>query len=335
VTSPTHRRDPRLRRAGGVFAPPIDAAAAAVRLVVAADAMRAEQLAHGPELEAPVTAQEFADALAVPLDEVPEPAQVEPGDFAEPAPAAPVVVSPPPPPVPAPAQVPAAFSSERRPLTWASRHDPRSLDFGVRSRLVGSAPITDHVWPVGPVLDQGKEGECVGCGVVDAANVLELVAGQRAGLGIADAASVYHRAQQIDDIPGENYTGTSVLAGMQAAVEAGYFGGYLWAFGTRDIAQAVLQVGPVIIGIPWCSGMYDTGPGGLVQVAGDVVGGHCLAVVGIRLKGPQGQPGPYFTWMNSWGPTYGDHGLGYIHHKDLAGLLRGTGEAAVPTRGTP
>lgn len=214
-------------------------------------------------------------------------------------------------------------------LNWRSRHDPRSLGFGVRARLAGSAPISDRRWPVGPVLDQGSEGRCVGFGVVGAVNAF--AAGDR-DLGVDDADRLYRRAQQLDAIPGEDYSGTSVLAGMQAAVEAGLFGGYLWAFGTRDVAQAVLQRGPVVVGVPWLSGMYDTGPGGLVRLAGDDMGvGHCLAVVGIVRKGPQGQDGPFFVWLNSWGPGYGDNGLGYIHHRDLARLLHGSGEAAIPT----
>jgi hypothetical protein len=388
MTEHLHPRDPRARRRAF---DPVDALEAAVRLDVAADAMRAAQHTRGPEVddvpdwaadhlsgggvlaadvvtavqlgtvEPPLTAQEFADALGRPpghpeycaegcihLDD--DGAGVSVAESPEPAPV-------PVPPTPAPVTLEhladgdaldrsigraveraverAAFIPEQgRRLDWRSRHDPRSLSYGVRARLEASAPIVDHVWPVGPVLDQGAEGACVGFAVADASNVLE-----RAGLvppdgklcDADDAGRLYRFAQTVDEVPGEDYTGTSVLAGMQAGVEAGLFGGYLWAFGTRDIAQAVLQRGPVVIGIPWLSGMYETGPGGLVVVEGEEVGGHCLAVVGIRQKGPQGQPGPYFIWLNSWGPDYGAGGLGYVHHRDLAGLLHGRGEAAIPT----
>ena len=50
------------------------------------------------------------------------------------------------------------------------------------------------------------------------------------------------------------------------------------------------------------------------------------------LAGPQGQTGPFFVWQNSWGSGYGVGGLGFIHHRDLARLLQGRGEAAIPTR---
>jgi len=373
-----HPRDPRARRG---FAHPVDPAAAAIRLEVAAASMRADHLARGPELtdvawvdEAtivterlaadvatavqlgtvapPLTAQAFADALG-PIDdglalEAPAPLHMgEPvAESEEPAPVAPM------PPVDgAPASAPAelvekartvllpeVFSSERHRhtphrLNWRSRHDERSRAYGVRATLPGSAPVTDRLWPVGPVLDQGVEGACVGFGLVDAINA---TAAGDADRGAQDAERLYKRAQQLDAVPGEDYSGTSVLAGLQAAVEAGLIGGYLWAFGTRDVAQAVLQRGPVVIGVPWLSGMYDTGPGGLLRPVGEDTGaGHCLAVVGLVVKGPQGQPGPYFVLQNSWGPSWGVGGLGYIHHRDLAALLHGVGEAAIPTRERP
>ena len=89
---------------------------------------------------------------------------------------------------------------------------------------------------------------------------------------------------------------------------------------------------PVVVGVPWSSGMWDTGPGGVVRLDGADEGlGHCLTVNGIALKGPHGQPGPWFRWQQSAGEDYGDGGFGWIHHRDLAGLLRGQGEAAIPT----
>ena len=102
--------------------------------------------------------------------------------------------------------------------------------FGVRRGLAVSAPLTNHLWPAGPVLDQGAEGQCVGWPWSDAADSLELTARAEQRtimpgmLGLAEATQLYKRAQQLDDMPGEAYTGTSVLAGMKAGQEQG-----LWA----------------------------------------------------------------------------------------------------------
>jgi hypothetical protein len=378
----SHPRDPRARRHrdGGAFAPPVDVAAAAIRLEVAADAMRAGLLDRGPAdvatavqsgtVEPPLTAREFAEALADPFPDLldvaravdaaepvadptglvalalsrfePEPV-AEPVTVPEPAPVAPVAVTPSEP-APAPDVVPPVFRNEHRALSWRSRHDVRSLSYGVRPTLRGSVAWQDVTLPLGPVLDQGSEGACFGFAAAAALNSMRL-AGLLEGAPLAaedapdlldadDARELYGLAQRRDERPGEDYDGTSVTGGMAAVVEEQLAGGYLWSFGTRDIAQTLLhRRGAVIVGVPWLSGMYDTGPGGLVQLDGDDSGlGHCLAVVGLRVKGPQGQPGPFFVWQNSWGTGYGDGGLGYVHHRDLAALLHAAGEAAVPTR---
>lgn len=360
----TNPRDPRLRRQHA------DPLAAAVRLELAADQMRRNYAGSGAELDAlqadvvaavqlgtpagaPLTALEFAAALGHPDDvaESPEPAPAPPPPPADPAPVPDVLAAPPawdwqqtgtgwrsaP-------EEPPAFSSEhRRVLNWRPRHDPESLRYGIRPTLRGSTPIQDVLLPSGwPTLDQGAEGACVGFAVAAAWNTVNGTGSLHhrrttfpAPLDAAAALEVFHLAERLDEHPGEGLGGSSVLGGMKAAVQLGLFGGYLWSFGTRDIAQAILgKRRPVVVGVPWTSRMYETGPGGLVVLGGDDEGlGHCLAVVGIRRRGPQGQDGPFFGWHNSWGDDYGDGGIGWIHHRDLAGLLRGRGEAAIPTAG--
>jgi hypothetical protein len=232
-----------------------------------------------------------------------------------------------------------AFSSERV-MDWESRHDARSRDYGVAEhRLMGRAPIVDLLLPVGPVLNQGADGACAGFAAADAGNALESVLWQRKGyplppadlLGDADARAIYQRAKELDDVPGVEYSGTSILAAMKAGKEHGLWGGYLWAFGVRDIAQTLLQLqAPVVIGVPWFADMAETEPGGVVRVGGGWIGGHAVAIVGIQNAGPNGERGPFFVWQNSWGPGYGAGGLGYVHHRDLTWLLAQEGEAAIP-----
>jgi len=179
----------------------------------------------------------------------------------------------------------------------------------------------------------------VGMAVAAAGNVLQLatypggqyLAPERVPglLSKDDALALYDRAQELDHLSGKAYAGTSVLAGMKAGVEAGLWSQYLWAFGTRDIAQALLQVGPVVVGIPWDTALEEPDQHGIVRPGGTPAGGHALALVEFRMT-VAGRPGPWFGAQQSRGPLEGRGGIVYLHHKDLARLLAGVGEAAIP-----
>lgn len=254
-------------------------------------------------------------------------------------------------PEPAPAPVPgppAPDGPSKRVSDWSSRHDPASLEYAVRDRLGSPVPLQDLVLEHGPILDQGTvpplsvhdASACVGMAVVAAANVLDATSRpptdrQAAGtfLHEADARAIYRRAQDLDAVSGADYAGTSVLAGMKAGQEAGWWDGYLWALkGTRDIAQALLQLrSPVVIGIPWSEDLEAPDAAGVIRPGGRPAGGHALAVIGLRLQLPGGHgAGPWFVLQQSRGPAEGVGGLVHVHHADLAQLLAGVGEAAVP-----
>ena len=215
---------------------------------------------------------------------------------------------------------------------WRPRFDERSRNYAIRE-IIETPRIRPRFWLEGVTLDQGAEGACVGFGWT--ANALarpERPAPQpqptEANLY---ARSIYKDAQKIDEWPGENYEGTSVLAGAKVMKSRNHVGEYRWCFGIEDVRDTIITTGPVTIGVPWHESMYDTDENYLVNVGGRQVGGHCITLTGYHPRAYiGGKRREVFRWRNSWGTTYGRKGSAYIEHDVLAGLLK-NGEACVPT----
>ena len=223
--------------------------------------------------------------------------------------------------------------SIKRVLDRRPRHDERSRNYPVRGLIRGTPEIKPKNWYAGAILDQGSEGSCVGHGWTT-----ELMASPKPSRftdsdeGHAYAVALYKRAQQIDEWEGEDYGGTSVLAGAQVVQERGLIDEYRWAFSMDDVRDAILTQGPVVIGVPWYESMYDTDTNGWVEVWGPQVGGHCLVLTGYhpakRKKG-DGEVEAY-KWRNSWGAAYGINGSAWIAAEQLETLLHSDGDACVP-----
>jgi hypothetical protein len=204
--------------------------------------------------------------------------------------------------------------------------DERSRGFPVRALLPREVVRRKTIWelPNNFPLDQGEEGACVGFGFsgeLAAAPVVIPTDNQF-------AFDLYARAQAEDQKMGNVWDeGASMLAGAKACKLAGHVSSYRWAFGVDDVIDTLCAVGPVVIGIDWYSGMYDTTTDGLVQVFGDVVGGHCILLTGFWPAHPAW--GDVVLWENSWGLSYGVNGRGFIRVADLQRLLSAQGEACV------
>jgi hypothetical protein len=212
-----------------------------------------------------------------------------------------------------------------RTFDYRPRHDPRSLNYRVAAADPGLLARSRFWVPSRFVLDQGREGACVGHGVAHEAAASPV---RVRGIDETVAHAVYKRAQQLDPWPGEAYEGTSVLAGMKAGQERSWWSGYRWALSMAEL-RAALEEGPVVVGVEWRDGMYRASDG-VVTATGRVVGGHALLVTGYTPR-HRVLKAPAYRWRNSWGPGYGINGSAYISADDLYEILYAAGgEAAVP-----
>ena len=173
----------------------------------------------------------------------------------------------------------------------------------------------------GAWLDQGSTSSCVGHAW---AHYIE--DGPITHAGTVDPFIIYQLAQKLDEWPGADYDGTSVRGGARAVHDGGWIEGvYAWAFTVEDIVQALLEVGPVVVGTDWYSGMTEPDEEGFLSMEGALEGGHAYLLNGVNVQKKA------LRMKNSWGREWGDEGRAWISFETFAELLRRNGEACLST----
>lgn len=188
--------------------------------------------------------------------------------------------------------------------------DPRADSFRIGDVLPSGVVLPDYkYWNPGHVLDQGREGACVGFAWTGWRNCRPVRA--RAQYDNNYAQSVYHRATDIDEWPGNylNYSGTSSQAGAKIMVQDGALQTYGWARSHDEIVAWLKQFGPMVLTMPWYQGMYQTDSKGFIRPTGNLVGGHAILCYGVNRSGD-------LRVQNSWGADFGEDGRGWIEKKD-------------------
>lgn len=207
--------------------------------------------------------------------------------------------------------------------------DERSRAFGIEP-LALPTDLRSKTWGVpGEKLDQGREGACVGFGWTHEAVAYPM---SNLGLGNDDAHAWYKAAQKLDPWEGEDYEGTSVLAGAKHGKALGYYDNYRWAFSIDDLCRAIAWEGPVVIGIDWYSGMDNVRESGRIIPSGSVRGGHCVVLTGITLS-PRlpGEPSiPMLRGRNSWGVGWGRKGDFFVAVNDFEKWLLPGADMVIP-----
>ena len=134
---------------------------------------------------------------------------------------------------------------------------------------------------------------------------------------------MYAIAKTLDQWPGENYSGTSVTAGAQAAKALGIIESYRWAFSVGEILDA-LAVGPVVLGLYWTPGMFAATAGVMwLDAPKHKSLGHCAVAVGYD---PERNA---VRIQSSWGTRWADAGRAWLPVDALATLMGRTGEACL------
>jgi hypothetical protein len=206
--------------------------------------------------------------------------------------------------------------------------DERSRSFNIRPLLPTIFKPRGYTWriPAGRyVLDQGQEGACVGFSFAHDLLARPVVVPDVYEL---QAKQIYNLAKTLDPWEGENYEGTSVLAGAKALMQLGFLAEYRWAFTLDDLTAAIGYKGPAVLGVWWREGMLNPDADGFIHYTGEIVGGHAIMCNAVNVK--KG----FFTLTNSWGHWWGHAGACYISAADMALMLADDGEACIPVKRT-
>lgn len=214
-----------------------------------------------------------------------------------------------------------------RTLDWRPNWDDRNEDFRIRQLdCFATGSERKNIWRHKIVwLDQGREGACTGFGTGHA-----LASTPHPHYDITDAVAqeIYHLAQRNDEWAGEDYEGSSVNGAMKAARLLKRISEYRWCRTLSEVRHALSYHGPLIIGVNWYEGMFDTDQDGFIYITGRVAGGHALALVGyVTLNGAH-----FYRLENSWGPSWGERGGCWIRESDLQRLLDEQGEFVYPKK---
>jgi len=219
-------------------------------------------------------------------------------------------------------QLKGGFTTHDRRLDRIPQFDAKSLNYPAMRGLAAYAP-RGYTWSVPRHLDQGQEGACVGFGFG-----ADGLARPNPVLFIDNkyAQEVYIAAQKVDDWEGEDYEGTSVLAGAKVMHSRGFFDEYQWSYDLDSLVLSVGYKGPAIIGVNWYEGMLDTDSDGFIRATGEIMGGHCTLIYKVSYKNR------YFGIWNSWSESWGVNGTAKISFDDMEFLLSKDemGEACIP-----
>jgi len=209
------------------------------------------------------------------------------------------------------------------PLGRLVEFDERSRSFPIRALLGEPRKLRSYTWRCLANLDQKSEGACVGFSIAH-----ELIARPSEVKDITNvhARAIYKRAQMLDEWPGENYEGTSVLGGMKALQQLypEAIKEYRWGFTLQDVLETIAYRGPIVLGVNWYNNMFAPDDKGFIHASGRLAGGHAILAKGINAKKK------YITLHNSWGESWGINGSCYLSFDDLKLLLRNEGEACIP-----
>lgn len=209
-------------------------------------------------------------------------------------------------------------------LTWRPRFDEKSRKYGIAHTLpVMQLARRSMQWSCPVYFDQSEEPSCTGFAMTHAVMSDPF---PNKNLTPPHARYLYQRAKELDQWPGEDYEGSSVLGAAAAAKELNWVKSYHWCFTEYEISTAIGYYGPVAFGSQWTQGMMEPDDQGVIRALGKPLGGHAYLLTGYDAARD------LYRIHNSWGISWGKMGDAFIPSRDIDALMREGAEACALTK---
>jgi hypothetical protein len=218
------------------------------------------------------------------------------------------------------------LTREQMGLGRIPKPDPRDQKFPVRHLLQAARRPAKLYQTWGDNRWRGNQGgtpQCVGYGWAHYIEDDPILHGGPVH-PIVSPQMIYTNAQLLDGFPNP-HDGSSVRAGAQFLQSAGFVASYHWAFTLQDIIDAIMNIGPVVMGTDWYNDMFfpDAKRSNIIKIGGDFAGGHCYVLNSVNTYYKS------FRLKNSWGSGWGNGGDAYISFDDMEKLMNDGAEACI------
>ena len=199
---------------------------------------------------------------------------------------------------------------------FVQEYDPLDDNFplGAVIGAVDDPRSKEKVWQLpAHLLNQGSTNSCVGHACAHFILAAPIMSHS------IDAIALWHRAQEIDEFPGNEGTnsGTSVRAGFKGLAERNLItSDYRWASNADETLRFILTRGSVVVGSKWYPGMGQPA-NGVMRLTGNAGSiGHAYLLFGFS---PDQDA---FLMANSWGSAWGINGCAFLPYDALDQLMQ-------------
>ncbi|HEU4630186.1 MAG TPA: hypothetical protein VFS08_10615, partial [Gemmatimonadaceae bacterium] len=136
--------------------------------------------------------------------------------------------------------------------------------------------------------------------------------------------ALYREIVAIDRAEGRVFDGGATSLAMAKAMRArGWCGEFRWGYTLEELVQALLAMGPVLMGTWWTDGMMEPDAEGVIRYRGARAGGHEYVVNGVnRARG-------MIRLKNSWGRGWSRKGFAWIPFEDVERLIADEGDVLI------